>query len=432
VTRAGQTIMQRTAMKQTLKHTITLTIAAAILVTSAAAAFTWGGADGWSKQEIDVLSSLRLSQLAPAPQDPSNRYEGMPAAVELGKRLFFDKRFSSNGQVSCASCHDPKQQFQDGRALGLGVGTGARRTMPVVGLAHSPFLFWDGRKDSAWSQALGPLEDAAEHGGNRTAYAHVLQANYRKEYEAVFGPMPDLSRLPRNAGPLGDDRQRAAWNGMDEPARHAVSRVFANMGKAIAAYEKTLQFGESRLDRYLDGVVRRDMNAYQVLSPQEKNGLRIFIGKAQCVTCHNGPLLSDQHFHNTAIPQRSLAKPDLGRRAAIAKVVKDEFNCLGPFSDAGKEDCSELRFIAEEDHSLDAAFKTPSLRNVSLRAPYMHAGQKATLEDVIEHYRTAPAATVGHSELKRIDLSDREARDLVAFLNTLSGPVLEHGPATGN
>jgi len=414
-----------------IRHILTMAMAATVSIAGAASAFPWGGADGWSKQEMEVLSSLRLSQLAPAPEDRSNRYEGLPAAVELGKRIFFDKRFSSNGEVSCASCHDPKQQFQDGRELGRGVGTGARRTMPVVGLAHSPFLFWDGRKDSAWSQALGPLEDPAEHGGNRVAYARVLQANYQKEYEAVFGPMPGLARLPRDAGPLGDDRQRAAWKELDEPTRQAVSRVFANMGKAIAAYEKTLHYGASRMDRYLDGIVSRDASAYNVLSQQEKNGLRVFIGKGQCVTCHSGPLLSDQHFHNTGIPQRNPAKPDTGRRAAIAKVTRDEFNCMGPFSDAGKEDCDELRFIAQEDHSLDAAFKTPSLRNVALRAPYMHAGQKQTLADVVDHYRKAPASRVGHSELKRIELSEQEARDLVAFLGTLSGPILERGQANG-
>ncbi|OWW19252.1 cytochrome-c peroxidase [Noviherbaspirillum denitrificans] len=389
------------------------------------AAIGWGGVDGWSSQETAILSSLRLSQLEPAPPDPSNRYEGVPAAEALGKRFFFDKRFSSNGEVSCASCHDPEQQFQDGRPVGRGVGTGARRTMPVAGLGHSPFLFWDGRKDSAWSQALGPLEDAAEHGGNRLAYAHAVQANYRRDYEAVFGPLPNLASLPRDAGPLGDDRQRAAWKAMDERSREAVSRVFANMGKAIAAYEKTLQHSESRLDRYLEAVTRRDAAAYGTLNAQEKNGLRIFIGKGQCVTCHNGPLLSDQHFHNTGVPQRNPAKPDLGRRQAITKVIADEFNCLGRFSDAKQDDCGELRFIAQDDHAMEAAFKTPSLRNVAQRAPYMHAGQKATLLEVVEHYRNAPAPAAGHSELKPVAMTDGEVRDLVAFLGTLTGAVVE-------
>jgi cytochrome c peroxidase len=414
-----------------MKMTLKAAIAVSTLAAAAAFAVSWEGADGWSKQEISILASLRLSQLAPPPRDHSNRYESDPAASELGKRIFFDKRFSSNGAVSCASCHDPKLQFQDGRPLGLGLGTGARRTMPVVGASYSPFLFWDGRKDSVWSQALGPLEDPAEHGGNRLAYAHTLSANYQSTYESVFGPLPDLTRLPRDAGPFGNDSQRLAWFAMDEATRGAVSRVFANMGKAIAAYEKTLQYGESRMDRYLEGVVKRDSGSYQLLTPSEKNGLRIFIGKGQCVTCHNGPLLTDQHFHNTGIPQLTDKKRDAGRRTGIAKVIKDEFNCLGRFSDANEEHCEELRFIAQEDHSLDAAFKTPSLRNVAARAPYMHAGQKRTLDEVIEHYRDAPPAAVGHSELNKITLSDQEVRDVVDFLNTLTGPIHELPPQAG-
>src|SRR5882757_6080400 len=119
--------------------------------------------DRWNAAELGVLASLRLRELAPAPKDPSNAVEASPAAIELGKHLFNDVRFSGNGAVSCATCHDPKKQFQDGLPVGRGVGTGARRAMPIVEAGHSPWLFWDGRKDSLWSQALGPLEDSVEH-----------------------------------------------------------------------------------------------------------------------------------------------------------------------------------------------------------------------------------------------------------------------------
>lgn len=376
--------------------------------------------DGWKAGEIAVLSTMRLSELVPTPKDPSNAYESLPSAASLGKRIFFDRRFSGNGAVSCASCHQPEKQFQDGQPLGLGVGTGTRRTMPVVGAGYSPFLFWDGRKDSLWSQALGPLEDPAEHGGNRLAYAHLLTAHYRVEYETVFGAMPDLRGLPTEASPLGTAGQRAVWSSMDDDARLKVSEVFANMGKALAAYQKTLQHGESRLDRYIDGVVRRDAQAPGQLSVAEKNGLRIFISKGQCITCHNGPLLTDQYFHNTGIAPRNQAQPDPGRRGGIAKVRDDEFNCLGRFSDARPEQCEELNFLATDDHSMASAFKTPGLRNVTLREPYMHAGQIASLADVVRHYAKAPQASAGHSELKPIELSDREVQDLVAFLGTLS------------
>jgi cytochrome c peroxidase len=169
------------------------------------------------------------------------------------------------------------------------------------------------------------------------------------------------------------------------------------------------------------------------------NGLRLFIGKAQCATCHNGPLLTDQHFHNTGVPPREPANPDRGRSVAMATVQADEFNCLGSYSDAPAAACQELSFMATDDLGMEGAFKTPTLRNVGLRAPYMHAGQFATLEEVVGHYVRSPAAAVGHSELahegtghterKPIRLTEQEARDVAAFLSTLSGPIVER--ATG-
>ena len=391
--------------------------------------------DRWSTEELGVLASMRLSQLPAAPADPSNAFEGLPAAAALGKRLFSDARFSRNQAVSCATCHAPDRQFQDGLPLGQGVGTGARRSMTIVGAGHSPWLFWDGRKDSLWAQALGPLEDAVEHGGNRTRYAQLIRTHYPQDYDAVFGAVPDLSALPGDAGPSGTPDEKAAWQAMPPAARDTVNRVFANLGKAIAAYEKTLTYGESRFDRYAQAAIARDARAGQVFSAQEVNGLRVFIGKGQCVTCHNGPLLTDQQFHNTGVPPRDPLQPDLGRAAAITKVQHDEFNCLGRFSDAQPEQCQELRFMVTDDRGLQAAFKTPSLRNVALRPPYMHAGQFANLEEVIGHYVKAPAAVVGHSELAHGDaghtlrqpirLTADEVKDLAAFLATLSGPIVE-------
>jgi cytochrome c peroxidase len=384
--------------------------------------------DGWHADEIAAIASLRLSQLPPAPRDPSNAYDADAAAGSLGQRIFFDRRFSGDGTVSCASCHQPDKQYQDGRPLGQGMTTGARRTMPVIGAAYSPFLFWDGRKDSLWAQALGPLEDPAEHGGTRLAYALLLKTHYRPDYEAIFGAMPDLNGLPKEASPLGTPLQQTAWRSMTGEEREAVSKVFANMGKALAAYQRTLRPQESRLDRYLDGVVTGNVPAYGLLSATEKNGLRIFLGKGQCINCHNGPLLTDHHFHNTGIASRIPGQPDPGRRVGIAKVRSDEFNCLGRFSDARPEQCEELSFLARDDDAMTSAFKTPGLLNVALRAPYMHAGQMPTLEDVVRHYAQAPHAD-GHSELKPAKLSESEIQDLVAFLGTLSA-IVENEPAS--
>jgi cytochrome c peroxidase len=389
----------------------------------------------WSAQERAVLASLSLKQLPAVPADPSNAVERQPAAVELGRRLFSDARLSRNGAVSCASCHDPMRQFQDGLPVSQGVRTGSRRAMPIVGAGHGPWLFWDGRKDSLWSQALGPLEDAAEHGTNRTRVAHLVAANHRRDYEAIFGPMPRLDGLPGDAGPKGSSAEQAAWAVIDPHRRDDVSRVFANVGKSIAAYEKTLQHAPTRLDGYIDAVLRRDPASREMLRADEARGLRLFIGKAQCVTCHNGPLFSDQQFHNTGVPPRDRARPDRGRAAAIAAVRADEFNCLGPFSDARPDSCQELRFMVTDDPAMEGAFKTPGLRGVAERPPYMHAGQFVTLEQVVRHYVGAPHAVVGHSELTHryagaaapkhaerspIELSDDEIADLVSFLGTLS------------
>ena len=410
---------------------------AALVVTFANAAprHPATGADRWSAEDRAVLASLSLKRLPPAPLDPSNAVERLPAAVDLGKRLFNDARFSRNGAVSCASCHDAQKQFQDGLPVGQGVGTGSRRAMPIVGAGYSTWLFWDGRKDSVWSQALGPLEDAVEHGGNRTRYAHLVAENYRKEYEALFKALPSLDGLPRDAGPNGSTTESAAWAAMDVRRREDVSRMFSNMGKAIAAYEKSLRHEPSRLDHYIDAALTGNPAAQGMLGANEVRGLRLFIGKAQCVSCHNGPLFTDQQFHNTGVPPRDAANPDRGRAAATAKVRGDEFNCLGPFSDAQPKQCQELRFMVSDDAALEGAFKTPGLRGVAQRPPYMHAGQFGTLEQVVRHYVKAPHAALGHSELTHrhgnaadathverapIELSDAEVADLVSFLGTLS------------
>jgi cytochrome c peroxidase len=149
--------------------------------------------------------------------------------------------------------------------------------------------------------------------------------------------------------------------------------------------------------------------------------LRLFIGRANCTQCHSGPLLTHNEFHNTGVPPRPELAVDHGRLTGATAVLSDEFNCRSQWSDA-RERCSELEFMATGDHTLDRAYKVPSLRNVAERAPYMHAGQFSTLADVLDHYNHAPAAT-DHSELRPLRLKAVELRQLEAFLRTLSGPV---------
>jgi cytochrome c peroxidase len=379
---------------------------------------------GWSKEQIAQLRELSIANLPPPPADPSNRVADDARAAELGHRLFFDERLSANGQVACATCHLPDKLFQDGTPLAKGVGTTDRRTMSIIGTAHSPWQFWDGRKDSQWAQALGPLESAVEHGGDRTQYVRLLAREYRADYEAIFGPLPDLSGLPAHGGPVQDARAQAAWNGLPAQRRDAVSAVFANMGKAIAAYERRIEPGASRFDQYVEAAAAGDRQRMrQALTGSEIAGLQLFLGKAQCVQCHGGPLLTNQAFHNTGVPAAAGLPPDRGRLAGATKVLQDEFNCLGRFSDAKPDQCGEIRFLVENSAAQLRQFRVPSLRNVAQRGPYMHAGQFATLKEVVQHYNAAPAAPEGHSELKPLGLSDREVEQLVAFLATLSGPV---------
>lgn len=388
------------------------------------AAVAAGAGKGWTQAELAQLQELSLASLPPLPADPSNRVADDERAAELGQRLFFDQRLSSNGQVACATCHLPDRLFQDGTPLAKGVGTTDRRTMSIIGTARSPWQFWDGRKDSQWAQALGPLESAVEHGGDRTQYAHLLAAHYRADYEAVFGPLPDLRGLPKHAGPVADPQANAAWRALPQGERAKVSGVFANLGKAIAAYERRIEPGPARFDAYVTAAAAGDAAKTQsTLSRDEVAGLKLFLGKAQCVQCHGGPLFTNDEFHNTGVPAARGLPQDRGRLAGAKQVLQDEFNCLGPFSDAKPQQCGEIRFLAADNASQLRQFRVPSLRNVAERGPYMHAGQFATLRQVVEHYNRAPAAPQGHSELQPLGLSAREIDQLVAFLGSLSGPV---------
>lgn len=378
------------------------------------------GQEQFTEEEKQVIGQLRLSQLPPLPADPSNRVADDAAAAAFGATLFFDKGFSSNGEVACATCHLIDRQFQDDLPLAKGVGTTNRRTMPLANVAYSPWQFWDGRKDSLWAQALGPMEDAREHAGNRTAFAHDVAKRYRDRYEAIFGTLPELEGLPRDASPLGSPEERKAWTAI-EPARQVdVDTVFANLGKAIAAFERTIRHNDTRFDRFAEAIVAgRQPEGDAVLTSLEVEGLRLFIGKGNCINCHNGPRFTDDFFHNTGVPAVPGLPDDLGRAQAIRKVVSDPFNCLGPYSDAMEEQCAELRFMVLDSPEMERAFKTPSLRGASSRPPYMHAGQFATLDEVIDHYSSAPDAPAGHTELQGVIFTERGRAALIAFLKTL-------------
>ncbi len=373
-----------------------------------------------SEEEQSTVVSLSLSRLSGLPADSSNRYADQPLAAAFGATLFFEQRLSSDGTVSCATCHLIDRQFQDDKPRSVGLAMTNRRSMPLAGVAHNGFQFWDGRRDSLWAQALTPLEDAREHGMDRTAVVRFVATTFGERYTNIFGALPDLAGLPDHASPLGDEASKAAWSSMPEAKRTAIDRAFSNLGKAIAAFERTIVHQPTRFDRYADAVaVGREPSADATLTDDEFYGLRLFIGRAGCVNCHNGPRFTDDQFHNTGVPAADGLPPDLGRAPAVAQVLSDPFNCLGAFSDASPDACRELNFMKRDGPELIRAFKTPSLRGAATRPPYMHAGQVATIEDVVEHYRTAPNAAEGESEVEPLTLSNREKAALIAFLRTL-------------
>ncbi len=390
-----------------------------LAVIAAALGYFYSQNNGLTEAELETARTLSLASLPPLPADPSNAVADNPAAASLGEALFNEVGLSANGEVACATCHLESRQFQDDLPLSQGVGTTGRRAMPLRGAAYATWLFWDGRKDSLWSQAIGPMESAVEHGFTRSQVAAYIAAHYAEPYKALFGPLPDLAGIPA-ASPLGNDAQQAAWAALDADQQDAINRVFSNAGKAIEAFERTLMPLENRFDRFVAARVAGETpTGDAALTPQEIAGFQIFAGKGQCTNCHNGPRLTDEFFHNTGIASPQDPVTDHGRASAIAQVESDEFNCLGPYSDASPEQCGQLRFMSRDLHLFERAYKPPSLRGVADRPPYMHAGQIATLPLVIEHYNRASPAISGHSELTSLGLSTDEKAALLAFLQTL-------------
>ena len=414
-------------MSKVARGLITFVITLGIILAAIIIHFQTKSLNTWTDKEIKLLQSLWIDNLPPIPKDNSNSVADNLLAAEFGHSLFFDTRFSANNAVACATCHQPHRHFTDGLKVAKGNKTGFRNTMSVVGTAYSPWFFWDGRKDSLWSQALSPLETSHEHAGNRMQYAHLISQDeyYKTTYEKLFGPLPDLSnatRFPKDAGPVDHRAWNAAWQKMSSADQQAVTKVFVNIAKSIAAYERLLLPGRSRFDIYIEGISNNDAKKMNTLNYYEVAGLKLFIGKAQCINCHNGPLFTNNEFHNTAVLSSPGQLPSLGRVHGVQTVLEDTFNCLGEFNDNVVKTCNELRFI-KTGKELIGTHKTPSLRNVALTAPYMHAGQLDTLTEVIDQYNRAPPAMIGHNETKPINLNKMEMQQIEDFLLSLSGSI---------
>jgi cytochrome c peroxidase len=354
----------------------------------------------------EMRTVLSLSPLPEPPRDPTNAVESDPRAVRLGHALFYDARLSGNGKVSCATCHDPAKSWTDGRAVFEAIGKGMRNTPALWNAAGNRWFLWDGRTDSLWAQALQPIENPIEMGGSRTAVAALIagDAALRRDYEAIFGALPD----------------RGAPQAPQE-----IDRAFANAGKAIAAFERTIVTLPSPFDVFVSGLRERRPEKIAALPAPAQRGLALFVGRAQCTLCHHGPLLSDREFHNVGLGPSPELPVDRGRWDGVERVLADPFNGQGAYSDAAGHAVNDrVRYVVQKPNNL-GEFKTPTLRHVGETAPYMHDGRFATLEDVLRFYSDLPdRPALGHREesLRPLALSAAEIAELGAFLRALSGP----------
>jgi len=288
------------------------------------------------------------------------------AQVALGRRLFFETRLSASGETSCATCHVPARAFTDGRSIARGDrGAVGRRNSPtLLDRAYGRTQFLDGRAATLEQQALLPLTNPVELANSPDEIVARLSAeqSYRRAFARVFGS-------------------------------EGVS--LARLASAIASFERTLVAGDSPVDRAL---VQGDSGA---LPEAALRGLRLFLGKANCVVCHEPPRFTEERFHNTGVAWKKGALQDSGRYSVTHRA-----------EDLG-------------------AFKTPTLRNVELTAPYMHDGSLATLEDVVAFYNRGGNPNPNRDPLLRpLDLSAGERAEVVEFLRSLTGPQARTPPSS--
>jgi cytochrome c peroxidase len=356
------------------------------------------------RNEWEMLHDVTTPGAPPA--DPTNAAADSTAAAALGRSLFFDQGLSPSGRVACATCHDPQKQLSDGLPQSKGLALGTRRTPRIALAAFSRWQFWDGRADSQWAQALGPLENEDEMGSSRVYVVQRVAASFASSYQAAFpgDALPDVRRLPSEGKPGA-----AAYDSLSDADQDAVTRAFVNVGKAIAAFERTFRARPSRLDAYAAGD-------FTALAPLEKQGLSVFLGVG-CMQCHWGPRLTDDAFHVTRTPTgRRDGQADNGRADGLAKLSASEFRASSKWSDAEHASTSFAL-----PNTSQGAFKTPSLRGVASGAPYGHGGEQPTLIDVMTSYGTGgtnDASSAGLREPWLTRFPTTAQWSIAAFLNS--------------
>ena len=359
--------------------------------------------------------------------DETNRWDGNEAAIALGEKLFYESDISPQ-RISCASCHDPQQGFADGQIVSAGVEDTPRHSPGLWNTADQRWFFWDGKCDTLWCQAISPLESQIEMNSSRTELAFFLTERpaWKNDYETIFGSLPDVSTWPRIAKPSGDSQssEMIAWEEMPLRQQREATQVLVNVAKSIAAFEGTLRPRSAPIDQFVATFLENEEQALQQLTPSEEEGLRLFVGAGDCHLCHSGSLFSDLEFHNIGLgPREWLSEIDYGRYEGISMLRSNPFNATSEWSDAPNgERARRIDRLSQTTEQL-GQFKTPSLRELSSSAPYMHGGHFATLEDVVRYYSELPETPLhGHREdfVTPKNWTDEQIESMAAFLLFLS------------
>lgn len=334
--------------------------------------------------------------LPPIPIPADNRVT--PERLALGRKLFFDRRLSLNGTMSCAMCHVPEQGFANNElALAVGLeGRTVRRNAPTLyNVAYFRNLFHDGRENRLEQQVWLPM------------LAHNEMAN------------PSVGEVIRKLTQLDD------YRGLFEKAFDGRGPDMETVGDAIATYERALVSGNSPFDRWRYGGDREAMSA------AAQRGYRLFTGKGACSSCHligeTSALFTDDDFHNTGMGWHTAMEPGAGyRRVQLAPGVYQmvSTDIIADVSAPVEGDVGRYEITQNPDDRW--RYKTPSLRNVALTAPYMHNGSLQTLADVVRFYNQGGYANPGlDPRIRPLGLTDAEIQDLIAFLDALTGDDVE-------
>ena len=375
-----------------------------------------------------------MSPLGAPPPDPTNRVADDERAARLGQRLFFDARLSSNGEISCATCHEPALELSDGRRWPRAWATTSRRSPTLWNVAHQRWLFWDGRADSLWAQALQPIESELEMGGDRLAVARTVAGDprLRASYEALFGPLPpldDAARFPARRQPMPeapDDPRARAWAAMRDEDRRAVDRVFANVGKALAAYERRLVTRRRPSTGSSRGCARTTPRSSARWSRPRSAG---------CSCSSAAPAAAPATWaaaSPTASSTTSRCRPGTAGRRATPGATRG--------GAAGGRPVQRRRAALRRPALGRRAHRRAPRRGRDLgRVPHPDAARRGApravhaprpvrdLDAVLHFYSTLEGAAPGHAHQERVlvplQLSARELADLKAFLTALEAPA---------